>query len=217
MDYHFTLKGKWLIHLVLTLLVVGMFVSGRYIIAYFSTSTQQTVVSKDNPSVTQDEGTVVSQEQVKNELVKEKTEDYDSEEQEEHSETYKPYELEDFKNFYVSLYFLGESGDLMEASKSDLDYLIGVLIRYEDEPISIEANVNNLSGTLSIKEMETIGNERIKVIAEHLIKNGVREDRILVKNNFDLKPMTLDKENCFLNDRVTIYFTNHSKLVNDVK
>lgn len=212
MSYQYTSKGRWLIHFLLLLSVMGMLVSGLYILDYIKGHT------KSFDEVVHESAT--NSEPLRKEIVKEKVETSqvpEKQEIQEGGDLYKPYELEDFKNFNVILFFEEKSGRLLTSSEDDLAYLATVLKRYENEPISIEANVNNLSQSLTVKEMESIGTLRIKTVAEYLIEKGISETRIQVKNNYDLKPITLDKGSFHLNDRVTIYFTNHSNLVNDVK
>jgi outer membrane protein OmpA-like peptidoglycan-associated protein len=98
---------------------------------------------------------------------------------------------------------------------SDLHYLIefvDVALEYPDEEIIIEGNVNVSIGPSEewdTEEVDHLGYTRALVIKNDLIKRGISEDKIVIYNNKDEKPLNVDlsPESVGLNRRVDVFFS----------
>lgn len=87
-----------------------------------------------------------------------------------------------------------------------------VALKYPDEEIIIEGNVNKSIGPSEFwdtEDVDQLGYTRGLVIKNDLIKRGISKERIIIYNNRDEKPLNVDlsEESIALNRRADVFFS----------
>lgn len=87
-----------------------------------------------------------------------------------------------------------------------------VALKYPDEEILIEGNVNKSIGPSRFwdtEDVDQLGYTRGLVIKNDLIKRGISKERIIIYNNKDEKPLNVDlsEDSIALNRRTDVFFS----------
>lgn len=214
MNYHLTKRGRLLINTIIFILLIGAAVSGNAIVQYFnvpySSKEVQAPITDENTAddVVKDEAQTLEKPMV------EKKESSESQPVNESAQIYTKYELEDFKLFKVILYFESNHFDLTPDVMKELDYLIGVLKTYPEEPITIESYLSSPSIN---NEKNLVGKKRLDGIENYLVKNAIEANRIQLKSNLNGTPLSSYYDNEKNQENILIYFTNHAGIAQDEK
>lgn len=204
MAYRLTGRGKLVLSLFILILVANIYISGRYILNYFS-------------SPDQDSGPIVSSKEQSSETVIETsteamTENITSTENittsENKDKIYSVYELDDLRRYKLIIYFDSGSATI-DLSSSDMDSLNAIINQYPGERIAIAGHVNGYPNYLDDGKAQDLSLLRANYVRDIFIEMGIEESMISVYNFGLEKPLYKDYGNQDKNDRVEIYFEDH--------
>lgn len=204
MAYRLTGRGKLVLSLFILILVANIYISGRYILNYFS-------------SPDQDSGPIVSSTEQSSETVIETsteamTENITSTENittsENKDKIYSVYELDDLRRYKLIIYFDSGSATI-DLSSSDMDSLNAIINQYPGERIAIAGHVNGYPNYLDDGKAQDLSLLRANYVRDIFIEMGIEESMISVYNFGLEKPLYKDYGNQDKNDRVEIYFEDH--------
>lgn len=123
--------------------------------------------------------------------------------------TYSQEDLKILKEAYVVLYFNFQSFELSESSDEILDSFLKVVKAYPEEYIIIEGHSDGFPNFENTAMESELSSNRITVVFDELIRNGVDKSKIITVNSGSSDPASKKAEERSKNDRVEIYFVDH--------
>lgn len=215
MTYRLTSRGKFVLSLFILVLVAIIYISGRYILNYFSIPEQElnsalSTTEQSNEENTSEAITEETQESITEESSEETTEivTEDVSPTEEVQRIYSMYELDDLRRYKMIVYF-DSSAETIDLGKGDLDSLKSMISQYPGEKIAIAGHVNGYPSYEKNEDALELSLKRAHYIRDIFIDLGIDESKISVYNFGLEKPLYRDYGNQDKNNRVEIYFEDH--------
>lgn len=215
MEYRLTGRGKFVLSLFILILVVNIYISGRYILNYFSNSNHDKVSVVSTTEQSSEILTEASEDTIEQIVTTEHISTTEQVTSTEHVETtedvekiYSVNELDDLRRYKMIIYFESDRATI-ELSSSDMDSLKSMIHQYPDEKIAIAGHVNGYPNYVKSEEALELSLMRANFIKDLFVDLGIEESMISVYNFGLEKPLYKDYGNQDKNDRVEIYFEDH--------
>jgi len=213
-EYRLTTKGKIVVSIYLSLLLLLIALSGKYIIDY-AQNTGATEIDSNMPfnssdSNKMDDENVISEDETLKIVVEPTKIEEDMEpvfESEAH--VYTKNELEILRQSSIVLYFDAQSFKISEDDYDKLKEFMGIATQFPEEIISVVGHSNGYPNFENTVLEESLSRDRANVVRKFLIDNGLSSNRLIVSYYGSNSPVTIDFEDQFLNDRVIVYFRDH--------
>jgi len=225
-EYRLTTKGKIVVLIYLSLLLLLIVFSGKYIINFAqnakSWENNIEMPSDSNvPSVSnevekpleedfladKDETTDETTDETADETIE--NEENEEDELEAGAHVYTKNEIEILRQSSIVLYFDSQSFRIYEDDYDQLDKFMEVAQQFPEEIIAVVGHSNGYPNFENTVLEESLSRDRANAVRQFLIEKGLKNNRIMVSYYGSNIPVTKNFDDQSLNDRVIVYFRDH--------